>query len=310
MDFWEAGQAGIELRGNMHARKEYSGRRLIALHPICHPMVQRMGDGSLRYRWTENGKSYDEPQENVFHVRGFGGSPLGGLSTLTYGRQLFGLSTATNTAAAASFNNGLRPSGFVTFDKFLTPDQRDPFEAALVAKYTGAMNSGRPMILEGGSKFEKLSFTPEDVQMIESRAFSVEEICRFFGVPPFMIGHNDKASGYPTSLEQQVLTFQKFALRKRLKRIEQAIVKQLLTPADRAAGITVEFSLEGLLRGDSAARSAFYTSALQAGWMTINEVRALENLPPVTGGDVPRMQSQNIPITQTAATSAAPSKPF
>ncbi|MBN9022151.1 MAG: phage portal protein, partial [Rhizobiales bacterium] len=127
--------------------------------------------------------------------------------------------------------------------------------------------------------------------------FSVEEICRFFGVPPFMVGHNEKSSGYPTSLEQQVLTFQKFTLRRRLKRIEQAVAKQLLTPADIGNGIVVEFNLEVLLRGDSAARSAFYTAMLNAGVMTINEVRALENLPPVPGGDVPRMQAQNVPIT-------------
>src|SRR5690606_35446622 len=86
-------------------------------------------------------------------------------------------------------------------------------------------------------------------------------------------------------------------LRKRLKRIEQAIEKQLLTPADRAAGITVEFDLEGLLRGDIAGRATFYQSGLQNGWMTINEVRALENLPPVDGGDTPRMQMQNVPLT-------------
>ncbi|MGO4816461.1 phage portal protein, partial [Cupriavidus sp. 2MCAB6] len=91
---------------------------------------------------------------------------------------------------------------------------------------------------------------------------------------------------------------QKFTLRRRLKRIEQALMKQLLTAQDRAAGITIEFNLEGLLRGDSKARSAFYTALLNAGVMTINEVRALENLPPVPGGDTPRMQMQNVPITQ------------
>jgi HK97 family phage portal protein len=97
-------------------------------------------------------------------------------------------------------------------------------------------------------------------------------------------------------LEQQVLGFQKFSLRRRLKRIEQALEKQLLTPLDRAAGLQVEFVVEGLLRGDSAARAAFYNSGLQNGWMTINEVRNLENLPPVDGGDIPRMQIQNQPI--------------
>lgn len=133
--------------------------------------------------------------------------------------------------------------------------------------------------------------------MLESRAFSVEEVCRLFGVPPHMIGHTEKSTSWGTGLEQQTLGFQKFTLRKRLKRIEQALMKQLLTPADRAAGITIEFNLEGLLRGDSAGRAAFYKDMTAMGAMTINEVRGLENLPPVEGGDVPRMQSQNIPIS-------------
>jgi len=153
------------------------------------------------------------------------------------------------------------------------------------------------MILEGGWKWSSLSISPDDAQMLESCGFSVEEVCRFFGVPPHMIGHTTKSTSWGTGLEQQSIGFQRYALRRRLKRIEQAIAKQLLTQEDRARGIVVEFNLEGLLRGDSAARSNFYGSALNNGWMTINEVRALENLPPVPGGDVPRMQMQNVPIT-------------
>lgn len=145
---------------------------------------------------------------------------------------------------------------------------------------------------------KQLMFNPDDAQMLESRGFSVEEICRFFGVPPFMIGHTEKTTSWGTGLEQQTLGFQKFTLRRRMKRIEQALAKQLLTDEDRARGIVIEFNLEGLLRGDSGARSAFYQSGLTNGWMTINEVRALENMPPVAGGDVPRMQMQNVPITE------------
>lgn len=304
MDFWEGGTIALELRGDMHARIERMGGRVVALHPIYRPTVRRLSSGALRYAWTEDGKAFDEPQENVFHVRGFGGSPLGGLSTLSFGRQVFGLSGAINTAASTTFANGIRPQGVLTSEKFLTKEQRDPVERALQEKYAGAMNAGRPMLLEGGMTWTQITINPEDAQMLESRAFSVEEIARLFGVPPHMIGHTEKSTSWGTGLEQQTLGFQKFTLRRRLKRIEQAIEKQLLTPADRAAGISVEFNLEGLLRGDSTARAAFYQSGLQNGWTTINEVRALENLPPVNGGDIPRMQMQNQPITQAGQTPA------
>lgn len=297
LDFWEGGQAALELRGNMHARIERSVGRIVALHPIVDPVVTRQPNGALRYRWTENGKSYDEPQENVFHVRGFGGSPLGGMSTLSYGRQVFGLSLAVNSAAQTTFANGVRPSLILTppADRTLG-DRRDVIEKALQEKHAGTMNAGRPLLLEGGLTPHQVSFSPEDAQMLESRSFSVEEICRFFETPPHMIGHTEKSTSWGTGLEEQTLRFQKFTLRRRLKRIEQAIMKQLLTPADRAAGIVVEFNLEGLLRADSKGRSEFYRTMTQIGAMTINEVRGLENLPPVAGGEVPRMQSQNIPI--------------
>ncbi|MFC0633284.1 phage portal protein [Brevundimonas balnearis] len=301
MDFWEGGVAALELRGNMHARVERSGDRVIALHPVS-ATVRREANGGLRYRFTEEGKTYDEPQERMLHVRGFGGSPLGGLSTLAYGRQIFGLSSAVNTAAATTFAQGVRPSLILTApaDKTLGEAVRVPLEKALQEKHAGAMNAGRPMLLEGGLTPHQVSFSPEDAQMLQSRAFSVEEVARLFGVPPHMIGHTEKSTSWGTGLEQQTLAFQKFTLRKRLKRIEQALEKQLLSAADRAAGVRIEFNLEGLLRGDSAGRATFYKDMTAMGAMTINEVRALENLPPVPGGDVPRMQAQNIPINMAS----------
>ena len=161
------------------------------------------------------------------------------------------------------------------------------------------------MVLEGGTKWQPLNINPDDAQMLESRAFSVEEVCRFFGVPPFMIGHTQKSTSWGSGLSEQTMGFQKFTLRRRLKRVEQAIKKQLLSPGDRASGVGVEFNLEGLLRGDSAQRASFYKEMTGIGAMTINEVRAKENLPPVAGGDVPRMQMQNVPITQAGAIDAS-----
>lgn len=298
MDFWEGGVSAIELRGNMFARKTMgAGGRLVALTPVLGAVARREPNGSIRYRWSEQGRSFDEPQENVFHVRGFGGGPLGGLSTISYGRQVFGLSSAIDTAAQATFANGMRPSIALKTDKWLTDPQHAAMTKDLAERHAGAMNAGRPFIAHGGMDIVPLTIKPEDAQMLESRAFSVEEVARLFGVPPHMIGHTEKSTSWGTGLEQQTLGFVQFALRKRLKRIEQAIMKQLLTPADVAQGVVVEFNLEGLLRGDSAGRAAFYQSGLQNGWTTINEVRAREGLAPVAGGDTPRMQSQNVPIS-------------
>lgn len=307
MDFWEFMAASLELWGNAYARIERIGGRVVGLHPIAPNLVsvRRLSNGNLEYTWTEEGKTYREADRSVLHIRGFGGNPLGGMSTLAFGRQVFGLARAIDRSAASTFANGLKPGGVLTFEKWLSPEHRRLAETTLTEKFVGAMNAGRPMILEGGTKWQQLTINPEDAQMLQSRGFSVEEICRFFGVPPHMVGHTEKSTSWGTGLEQQVIGFQKFTLRRRLKRIEQACDKQLLTADDRAAGVHVEFNLEGLLRADSAARSRFYGEMTRIGAMTINEVRALENLPPVEGGDVPRMQAQNIPITDAGQLPAA-----
>lgn len=299
VDFWEYQGAAIELRGNAYARKVKIGERVVSLDPVNPALmsVRRNAAGEIRYSWSDDGRSYEVGQDEMLHIRGFCGSPLGGVSTLTYARNVLGLAKATDKAAGKMFANGARPSGVLTFQNFLTPEQRQVAEERMAKKFLAAENTGRPMILEGGTKWEQISISPEDAQMLESRKFSVEEICRWFGVPPFMVGHTEKSTSWGTGLEQQVLGFVKFTLRRRLKRIEQALEKQLLTATDRAAGVTIEFNLEGLLRGDSAARAAFYQTMTQIGAYTINEVRALENLAPVAGGDVPRMQMQNVPLT-------------
>jgi HK97 family phage portal protein len=301
VDFWEFICASIELWGNAYALIERgSGGRIAALTPIRPDIVsvRRLENGTLEYRWTKDGKAYVETDRTVLHIRGFGGDPLGGMSTLHFGRHTFGLARAIDKAAAGTFSNGLLSHVSMTFERWLTNEQRTLAETKLTEKYLGAKNAGRPIILEGGTKVDTLSINPDDAQMLESRAFSVEEICRFFGVPPVMVGHTSKTTSWPTGVEQQGLILQKFTLRRRLKRIEQACEKQLLTPAERAAGYIIEFNLDGLLRGDSTARATFYQSALASGWMTINEVRAKENMPGVEGGDVPRMQVQNVPITE------------
>jgi len=300
VDFWEFMAASLELWGNGYARIIRSEGKVVGLVPISPDIVfvRRKSNGSLEYRWSEEGRAFVETDEGVLHVRGFGGSPLGGMSTLQFARNAFGLARAIDRAAGGTFKNGMRPSGALKFSEWLSPEQRQKAKTSLVDDMMGAQNSGRPVVLEGGMEWVPFTINPDDAQMLESRRFSVEEVCRFFGVPPHMIGHTEKTTSWGTGLEQQTLAFQKFTLRRRLKRIEQALMKQLLTPVERARGLTIEFNLEGLLRGDSAGRAAFYTAMTNIGAMTINEVRRLENLAPVPGGDVPRMQMQNVPITQ------------
>ena len=300
LDFWEFMQAVLELRGNAYAyAPKAGGGRTISLQPIPADYVQvkRLDSGDLEYSYpNDRGEPQRRTQAEMFHIRGFGGGPLGGLSTLSFGRHVFGLAIALDKAASSTFKNGLRSAGILKFANWLKPEQRKETREILEREHLGAGNSGKPLILEGGVDWQTMSLSPEDAQMLQSRGFSVEEMCRFFQAPPVLIGHTEKVSAWGTGIEQIIQGYIKFGLRRRCKRIEQAVWKQLLTPADKAAGFYVEFALEGLLRGDPKARAEFYRVMTASGIMSINECRRLENLPPVPGGDVPRLQQQNVPL--------------
>lgn len=301
IDFWEFICASLELRGNAYAEIERGVRgEVIGLYPIRPEVVRvsRDDQGRLRYEWSEGSRSHVRGKDQIFHVRGFGGNPLGGLSTMSACSGTFGANASLESAAANIFANGVRPSGILSTDKAMSPEQRQIAEQLLGAKFTGAINAGRPMLLDNGVKWEQLTINPEDAQMLESRRFGVEEICRIFGVPPHMIGHTENSTSWGTGLEQQTLGFQKFTLRRRLKRIEQAIGKQLMTPADIAGGVIAEFNLEGLLRGDSIGRAQVNEINLRNKVLTINEVRAQDNLPPQPWGDRPWGQMQDLQLNE------------
>jgi HK97 family phage portal protein len=298
-DYWEFAAISMMLRGNHYARKVKDGGRLIGLEPIRPDVVAvRRGEGGeVRYRWSQGSESFDLSEEDVFHVRGFGGGPLGGLSTIGYARESLGIALAADRAAGSMFRNGATPSGVLKFKDWLDNEKRTQARADIEERFTGALNAGRPFILEGGSEWQSISMTADDAQLLQSRGWSVEDICRWFNMPPILIGHSDKQSSWGTGVEQVMLAFLKFSLAPMLVRIEQSVRKQLMTPAERSRGLFAKFNMEALLRGDSAGRAAFYRAMTAMGAMTINEVRAKEDLPPVEGGDVPRIQMQNVPIS-------------
>lgn len=300
LDFWEFIQTSLELRGNAYARKRYGTRgRLVAMEPIAPDLVRvrRKDDGSLEYEIARpRGKRETLAEDQIWHIRGFGGDPLGGLSTISFGRHVFGLAIGADKSASGLFKRGLQAPGAFKFQEWLKPDQRATAKDNMAREYAGASKAGRPVVLEGGVDWVPFTINPDDAQLLETRSFSVEEICRFFQVPPVLVSHTDKVSSWGTGIQEISTGFVKYSLARRVKRIEQSIDKHVLTPADRAAGIYVEFNLEGLLRGSPKERAEFYRTMTQIATLTVNEVRGLENLPPVEGGNVPRLQSQNIPL--------------
>lgn len=220
------------------------------------------------------------------------------VSPISYARQTLGLAMATDEASAKVFKNGMRPSGVLSMDQILKKEQRNEVRESMVEQFSGSMNTGKMMVLEAGMKFQPVDLNPEDAQMLQSRAFNIEEICRWFRVWPGLIGHSAQGQTmWGSGVEQMLIGFLTFSLRPWLTRIEQAVRKSLLAPGERNKYFA-EFSIEGLLRADSAARAAFYSTMTQNGLMTRNEARQKENLQPKPGADQLTVQSNLLPIDQ------------
>ncbi|HGL4646552.1 TPA: phage portal protein, partial [Enterobacter hormaechei] len=280
--------ASICLRGNAFIEKKFIANRLVSLVPLLpqNMVVKRLTTGALEYKYTENGNERVIPVKNIMHIRGFGLDGVCGMMPMKTGRDVIGSAMAVEESAAKIFEQGLQSSGFLSSDKALDDTQREKLRGYMAA-FTGSKNAGKIMVLEGGLTYQGVTMNPEDAQMLESRAFSIEEICRWFRVPPFMVGHTTKQSSWASSLEGMNLQFLTHTLRPLLVNIEQEIGRCLLDSDDE---VFAEFSVEGLLRADSAGRAAYYTSALQNGWMSRNDVRRLENMPPIEGGDIYTVQ--------------------
>lgn len=296
--FWEVVVASMLLWGNAYIEIIRSGTTIISLNFLAPAQVtvRKLASGALEYRYHDPLRSSRDrviDESRLMHIPAFSLDGMFGISPVLYGANVFGAAIETDRAAAETFRDSLRAPGLVTMDMILKKGQRDEIREHVKT----VSDKGGVMVLEKGASFQKLGFDPVSAELLASRSFNVEEICRWFGIDPAMVGHGGKDSNWGTGLEQKMLWFLIFALRKWCVRIEQAIRKNLLTPVERLRYFA-EFNMEGLLRGDSTTRAAYLATMGQNGYMTRNEGRGKENLPPLPGGDVLTVQSNLVPLDQ------------
>lgn len=300
--FWEAMVAAMLLGGSGRAEMLYIGPQLVGL-AFLDPerlIVGRDSSGRKVFRYPRpNGEMREIPSARIWTVPGFTLDGINGVSAIRYGAKVFGAALAAEKAAAKTFKNGLLQTIYYKIEAFLKPAQREDFKRNLL----GTIERGEAPLLEGGTSAGTLGINPADAQLLESRSFSVESICRWFRVPPWMVGHTEKSTSFGTGIEQQMIGFLTFTLSPWLRRIEQAISKDLLTPAERVRYYP-KFAVEGLLRADSAARAAFYAAMVNNGILTRDEVRELEDLPAMGGNAaVLTVQSAMTTLDSIGATS-------
>lgn len=284
-EFWEIVYSHIALWGNAYLRKLHNRNGQIAeLWPI-HPSRVKAGrtsaDGAKVYQIDGGEEAYDDAK--ILHIPGFGYDGICGVSPIRFARQNIGLALAAEQYGAALFGNGSLASGILQTEQRLKQGDADTLKKRWREKATGLDNAHDVVVLDAGAKFQQLSIPPEDAQFIESRRFQIAEVARMYGIPPHMLMETDRSTSWGTGIEQQNIGFVTYTLRRWLIRVEQRITKQLFAPFD---GVFASYNVEGLLRGDSKQRAEFYTAMHRMGVLSTNDIRRLENLPPVDGGDV------------------------
>ena len=285
LEFREYMQACVLLRGNAFARivRGWDGqvRELWPLNPD-NVQVQRTSSG-LVYDYTKDGVLTRLLSHEVLHLRHrLGDDGVMGVSPIAAARGVVELAQAENEHGRNTFTNGAKLLGVLKFPGRLKPEQRTAIRESWASQHAGGGNAGRTAILEEGVDFQALSMTLEDAEWIAARQFSVEEVARLFRVPPTVIG--DLRNGNYSNSVEMARQFVTQTLRRHLVAWEQAIAAKCLTEAGRRTYFC-EHQVEGLLRGDSANRAAFYSSGISDGWMLRSEARKLENLPALPGVD-------------------------
>jgi HK97 family phage portal protein len=214
-------------------------------------------------------------------------------------------SAKAQASASKVFGNGGKPTGVLMIDKVLDKEQRKQIQERFGEMASGS--TARLFVLEAAMKYQQLSMSPEDQQLLETRRFQVEEMCRWFSVPPVLV-HHSNVTTWGSGIEAIVDGFHKLAIRPVIVSIEQAVRKRVMTPKQRAT-MVAEFSLDALLRASAKDRYEIYSKAVQNGLKTRNEIRQLENDQPIYGGDDLTVQTNLIPLSKLGQMPEQPAPP-
>lgn len=280
--------------GNAYARKVRNGADVVVQTWPIHPsrcrteqvdITERNREGKLFLVRDSKGVEHRWTSWEIFHVPFMSPDSITGISAFQAFRESLGSAVAAEDVASTMFANGTRLSGILRAKKKLDETGANRVKAMWKSKLSGVDNAGEVAVLDEDAEFQPLTIPPADAQLLQSRQWSVSEIARMVGVMPHMIGDTEKSTSWGTGIEQQFIGWTQTIVYPSLKNYEDLCTADLLPGGWDGGSWFAEHNLEGLLRGDSAARAAFYAQAIQWGWLTRNEVRRLENREPAEGLD-------------------------
>jgi HK97 family phage portal protein len=286
MCFREEKQAHVLLHGNTYSFMERGRgtgrvRNLWPLNP--ENMDKRRVSGEIFYEYDDNGQKKVLGAGEVLHIPGLGFDGIKGYSVIHVFKQLFSASRASERMGAELFKNFGQPKGIIRLKGRLADRAaRDRLRESWESAQADWGNKHRVAVLEDDAEWQSLSIPPDDAQFLETRKFQVNEIARMFRVPPHLIGDLDRATF--NNIEHQGIEFVVHTMRPWLVRWEQALNRQLLTERDQREYF-FEFKIDALLRGDAKARWEAYRTAREIGVLSANDIREMENMNPIDGGD-------------------------
>jgi HK97 family phage portal protein len=296
IEFFESVILNLVLHGNAYVLIDRRGGMITSLLPLMSAQMEvtLLLDGSVVYTYTQDTGVDVIAPERIWHIKGMGNGIIG-LSAMDYQRRSLGIAVGAEKATAKTYANGGKRSGVLMIDRVLTPEQR----AMVRQNFNGLVEGGeRLFVLEAGAKFEPVAMSPQDIELLSSRKFNVEDLARWYGVPSVMINDTGGSTVWGSGISEIVRGFYKLTLRPILEKLELSMIVTLLPVSERSE-IEFEFDFEGLLRSDQKSRFDGYRVGIQGAITTPNECRAWEGLPPMEGGDVLYMQGATVPITMT-----------
>lgn len=273
---------------------------VVALWPLPPKYVtpRRDRDGNLYYGVSVPGVSAVQalPAYRVLHLKGNTEDGIAAMRPVEVNSESLGLASAVHENAARYFGNGSRPGGLLLHPSTLSKEAKKRLKESWEEAQGGLKNAHRVAVLEDGLKWEAMNLSPEESQLVQSRVNSIEEVARIFNVPLHMIGHLANASF--ATVEQQNIGYAVHTVLPWCVCIEQDYDRQVLAVKQRRTHF-VKHVLDGLLRGDTAARYSAYAIGRNWGWLSIDDVREKEDMNPLPdgrGGDyVQPMNMQAIP---------------
>lgn len=287
-EFRQLMQSHVDQRGNGYAlivtKSDGSISELQPLDPD-RMAVYLLNDGTLRYEYTlQDGKVVRLLPDEVFHLRGLTFNGYLGVTPIDYAREAIGRQVAMERANARFHRNDGSPRVALSHPNSLSEDASKRIIAHWNATYGGHENAHKVAVLEEGMDIKVIGLKPEDAQFVESWEGGITDICRWFGVHPRKLFAKSGDSQTYTNVEAAQIEHLTDTGMPMFVRFEQTVSRDLLLPSERGV-YYAEFLVDALQRADSVARSTFYEKALASRWMTINEVRQRENLPPIEGGN-------------------------